>query len=1428
MKFHLLPAILTLTLTAQDRLITTLAGSNPGLPPNAPALTTPLAPSQWGKPAIDAAGNIYFSLTAKHVVLKLTPSGTLEKFAGNGFARFAGDDGPANQASLRFPRDIAIDSRGTIYIADSGNGRIRRVLPNGRIDTFAGGGRLTPTATGTPRTDAALPLPLAVAADAADNIYFTIDQYSIARVDYNAAQLRLFAGAVKSPGTPSAGPALQSRFITISSLAADRANNLLIADLTLVRISPTGLAELLTGRNPVDVAPGPSGDIFFVPENSPAVLRVTAAGAVETYAGNAEREGYTPDGTPRTRAFFANNFRLTAAPNGNLIVADFNNARIRRVSPTVVDTLAGADIPYSGEGGPATAAVFHAPNQVAVSRAGTVYFSDSAARAVFAIDTRGTFRRFAGNGVLNGTYTDNRPALEAPFGNPQGIAIDSAGTVYVADNDCSIRRIGTDGIMRLHAGFPNDCGIARPGSTLDEARFGRLRGISIDSANNIYVTDISGHRVWRIGADRVVRPIAGSGQSGAATSGNPALQSPLNTPTGVLAAANGSIYISDPGNQRVTTHNTHRTLTTIAGAVSQPTGLAADAQGNILVAAADGHRIVRLTTTALVPVAGSGAAGFSGDGGPATTAKLDGPTGVAVNTAGEVFIADRNNGRIRRVLAAPPAIAIPATPIVISATPGDLSQRGIIQLPSPVSGLAFEASVRYATPNASWLTFTPTRGTLPTNIAYETNLAGLAAGEYTAQIVINVPNATPSTTAIPVTIKVPTPPTRSFLTVGAPRLTMAALRGESAQQTIPVQNPGATPIVVRSSVIRGPFLTVTPAELTIPPGQTLTFTVTANAGTQSPGTYFGVVGLAGGNSTSQVNVAFNISAAASRFVISQTALFFRSVIGGTTPRNQFIYATARAVSATATTVSGSPWLTAETAGNRVTVTVNPAGLAAGDHYGRIAITDFSTPPVRRFATVLLNVLPAGSDPGPELYPSALYYSAAAGGEVAGQDVEIVQPNGRAASFSASGATFEGAPWLEFAPANGAIGGATPGAVTVQPDVTALGPGVYRGNVTLTLNDGKSATVAILAVITPPGATPAKAGEDRAASGCNSPDLLAQVLAPAANFQATVGEPVRLAARVVDGCGNFHQPEGGGNAGVAVTGLGQQVISLTHIGNGVWEGTVTPNSIQPATLTFLGLFSRGTSFQAGAAKVNGAIVTAQRPVVFSDSLTDAASFQFGAPVGPGTLVSVFGENLNPAAALPSALPLPKRLGDVEVRLNDEPIPLLFAGPGQVNAQIPYSLNADGEYQLEIRRGNTITTPQPVVIAQARPGVFTVDQSGQGQGHVYRAMPDGSQVLAGPATPARPGETVIIYCNGLGATTPGVTAGEAAPFSPLAVTSSPVRVTMGGVDAAIAFAGLAPGFTGLYQINAVVPAGLPSGTVPLVLTVSGQESQPTQIN
>jgi uncharacterized protein (TIGR03437 family) len=173
-----------------------------------------------------------------------------------------------------------------------------------------------------------------------------------------------------------------------------------------------------------------------------------------------------------------------------------------------------------------------------------------------------------------------------------------------------------------------------------------------------------------------------------------------------------------------------------------------------------------------------------------------------------------------------------------------------------------------------------------------------------------------------------------------------------------------------------------------------------------------------------------------------------------------------------------------------------------------------------------------------------------------------------------------------------------------------------------------------------------------------------------------------------------------------------------------------------------------------------------------------------------------------------------------------MPLLFSGDQQVNAMVPYDLEVNTRHQVLVRRGPTYARPIAVDVAAAQPAIFRLTGM---QGHIYRFTSTGQQILAGGANPVAAGDVIVIYCGGLGAVNPPVPAGQAAPgVEPLARTVNPVRLTIGGIEAPTFYTGLAPGFSGLYQINATVPPGVaPGGAVPVLLQVAGQTSEPATI-
>jgi uncharacterized protein (TIGR03437 family) len=325
--------------------------------------------------------------------------------------------------------------------------------------------------------------------------------------------------------------------------------------------------------------------------------------------------------------------------------------------------------------------------------------------------------------------------------------------------------------------------------------------------------------------------------------------------------------------------------------------------------------------------------------------------------------------------------------------------------------------------------------------------------------------------------------------------------------------------------------------------------------------------------------------------------------------------------------------------------------------------------------------------------------------------------------------------------------------------------------------------------------------------------------------------------IVDNCGNPVAAGGGAQvtfinaSGVNPSGATDAPLTLADSGGGVWEGTWIPvntgaaisltaiatetgpsGSLQPATAAIT--VSVGAA-SAGAAPQPGGVVNS----------ASAAQATPGT-VTPGAYIAIYGSALATGNASPAFIPLPTLLNGTQLLLGNEPMPLSYISAGQVNALVPQDLNPNASYQLVVVRGTTRSVPIPVTVAQYEPGIFTVDDSGSGQGAVEIA---GTALLAAPqgngSRPAQSGSDFIsVYATGFGPLAgPNGEAppadGAAAPMSPLFQTTGVVTATIGGVNAPVVFLGLSPTLVALYQINLQVPAGVPTGdAVPLVLTVT----------
>jgi uncharacterized protein (TIGR03437 family) len=433
------------------------------------------------------------------------------------------------------------------------------------------------------------------------------------------------------------------------------------------------------------------------------------------------------------------------------------------------------------------------------------------------------------------------------------------------------------------------------------------------------------------------------------------------------------------------------------------------------------------------------------------------------------------------------------------------------------------------------------------------------------------------------------------------------------------------------------------------------------------------------------------------------------------------------------------------------------------------------------------------------------------------------------AFTSAQLTFDGGKWLSQSPLTATVVPNTPGKVNVQSDNTALTAGVRRGVVTMLFDDGRSQNVSVLSVVTPQPTPDAKAQDGPMfAAGCQSPNLRVQFVSLRDDFQVVVGQPATVQVKVVDDCGNPLVPDSSASTPVSASfSNGDPDIRLAHEGNGQWAGTWQPtNQSDTATVTVHAAYVRLGSqqtMQTGTAQLKGTLRSGSAPIVPPGALLHAASYAASAPVAPGGLITIFGTNLADQTNFASGSPLPSSMGGTEVDLGGIPLPLLYSSAGQINAQVPFGLSGNTQYQVVVRRGTVLSVPESFTVAAAEPGIFTTNMQGTGQGVI---MKSDQVTLAQAATPAARGEVIVIYCAGLGAVNPPVNQGDAPTTASRTVNEA--TVTIGGMKADVQYAGVTPGYAGLYQVNATVPPTVAVGNaVPVTITVAGQTSNTVTI-
>jgi len=617
----------------------------------------------------DGAGGFYF--TSGNRFYRVAANGVLTVIAGNGTTGFSGDGGPAASAQLRYPRSVAMDAAGNLFVADSGNNCIRKITPDGIISTVAGNGTAGFSGDGALATSARLSNPGGVTVDGAGNVFIAdSENYRVRKVN-PAGIISTFAGNGLPGVSGDGGPAAFARIQYSSSVAVDAAGNLFIADpggSRVRKVTPDGIISTFAGTGtpgfsgdggpaasaqlayPRGIAVDMAGNLFIADSNTNRIRKVNSAGVISTVAGSSA--GFNGDGGPAISALLFRPSGIAIDAEGNIFIADSSNNRVRRISSAgVINTLAGnGTLTFSGDGGPATSAQLSSPGGVAVDGGGNVFIADSSNHRIRKVTRNGVISTFAGNG-LPGFSGDGGPAAFAQLNYPTSVAADAFGNVFIADlSNQRIRKVSPDGVITTIANITT--GDFCPLGSDDYGAYGISvsPGLAVDAAGNLFVSDSMNNRVRKVTPDGVISTLAGNGSYGFSGDGGPAVSARLFCPSGVAADPAGNLFITDSANHVIRKVTPGGIISTVDAPLSFSAGVSVDAVGNLFIVDTYSNRVLKATPAGIIStVAGNGTAGFSGDGGPAVSAELNFPGGIAVDAAGNLFIADTNNDRIRRV-----------------------------------------------------------------------------------------------------------------------------------------------------------------------------------------------------------------------------------------------------------------------------------------------------------------------------------------------------------------------------------------------------------------------------------------------------------------------------------------------------------------------------------------------------------------------------------------------------------------------------------------------------------------------------------------------------------------------------------------------------------------------------------------------------------
>jgi hypothetical protein len=570
--------------------------------------------------AVDGAGNLYVADAGNNIIRKVTPGGAVTTLAGTASVS-GGADGAGAAARFSSPRGVALDGAGNLYVADAGNNTIRKITPDGVVATLAGTAGMSGRADGTGAA-ARFNFPSAVAVDSAGNLYVA-DAFNFTIRKITGGVVTTLAGTAGTSGSVD-GTGTAARFGAPRGVAVDSAGNVYVAD-----------------------------------GNNHTIRKITTDRIVSTFAGSASMSG-SADGTGAAARFnFPSSVALDSA--GNLYVADGVDNTLRMITAGgAVTTLAGTPNTFGSADGFGADARFNSPQGVAVDSGGNVYVADSRSSTLRKINAARVVNTLAGTAGLMGTADGTGAAARFDF--PVGVAADSAGNVYVADsNNNTLRKITAAGVVTTLAGTARVRGGADGTGT--NASFNAPQGVAVDGAGNVYVADWSGHTIRKVTTGGVVTTLAGSADMAGSADGTGAAAR-FTSPQGLAVDGAGNLYVTDQSNHTIRKVTPDGVVTTLAGSAgvagsadgtgtaarfNNPLGVAVDSAGNLYVTDSSNHTLRKVTPDGVVTtLAGRASVPGSADG-TGATARFNFLAGVAVDSAGNVYVTEFRDSTLRKV-----------------------------------------------------------------------------------------------------------------------------------------------------------------------------------------------------------------------------------------------------------------------------------------------------------------------------------------------------------------------------------------------------------------------------------------------------------------------------------------------------------------------------------------------------------------------------------------------------------------------------------------------------------------------------------------------------------------------------------------------------------------------------------------------------------